>query len=433
MPQTLANDVSGKGRRTVALTAAFGASALISCLAPRATVILLTLTMAAILVVSTTGRGLLADLRRDTAARVGAAFLLYLVVSAGLSLDPAAGYRKLAVVALIFAVWLLAWGGLERASGPAVSRGASAFLIGCLAGAALLTFEVLSDQALIRLLYNAFPILRPESTKHIGMAVGQVIMVGPYTLNRNLALLVLMIWPALAILSNRSHGPMRWLLAGGLVVLAAVAILPSEHETSQIALVVGILVFALSQLSSRIVVMGLAAVWCLAFVAAIPAARVAYDVAELHKADWLPETGRARIIMWGYTAKQIPKAPILGIGIRSTRVLDKRQLANVEKPADHVVRPRPGRHAHNLFLQTWFELGLIGVAFLIALGLLVLRRIARMPETIRPFANAQFAAFVAVAAFAWGMWQSWLLAGYALTTLYLLLAERLLRDGTAAR
>lgn len=413
-----------------------GLDALLSCLIPRSTVLLLILTCAVLLAAPGAGRrvaGILTHAAGEPALLVSCAFLLYLFANASWSLEPVAAYGKAATVLALFSIWFIAVRRLLQVDGSAVPRAAAALLIGSAAGASFLAFEVLSDQTLERLLYNAVPALRPESAKHVVTVGGQVEAIGAYRLNRNLALLVLMMWSALAVLVNWLELPARKWLAFALVALIGVAVAASEHETSQLAFAASLLVFALSRRSVRIVRRALAVLWCLGFVLVIPLSHFAYRTAELHNADWLPVTARARIIIWGYTADRIPKAPILGIGLRSTRVLDKRQLAVAEKPADHVVPPRPGRHAHNLFLQSWFELGAVGVVFLIAAGLLVLRGIARLAGPIQPYANALFAAFAVVATFAWGIWQSWLLAGYALTALYLLLAERFVASRRAER
>ncbi|MGI9382294.1 MAG: O-antigen ligase family protein [Methyloligellaceae bacterium] len=427
MTATLARSLRSDTRWVLIFAGVVGLDALASCLIPRATVPLLILTCVVLLAAPTAGpRGtsVLSQAAAEPANWIAYAFLLYLFANASWSLDPTVAYRKAATVLSLYSVWFIAVSRLRQVDGAALSRAAAALLIGSAAGASYLVFEVLSDLTLERLLYNAIPILRPESSKHLITANGLVQAIGPYKLNQNLALLVLFSWSALAVLLNRPELSARRWLALAFVVLVGLAVAASEHETSQLAFVGGLLVFFLSRWSSRVVRRALAVLWCLAFVLVIPLSHFAYRTAGLHNAGWLPDTARARIIIWGYTAQQIPKAPILGIGMRSTRVLDKRQLAVVEKPTDHIVAPRPGRHAHNLFLQSWFELGAVGVAFLMAAGLLVMHRIARLADPVQPYANALFAAFAIVATFAWGIWQSWLLAGYALTALFLLLADR---------
>ena len=64
---------------------------------------------------------------------------------------------------------------------------------------------------------------------------------------------------------------------------------------------------------------------------------------------------------------------------------------------------KTGPHSHNEFLQTWYELGAVGVILLLAAGCAVIGYIGRLPPAnLRPFMLAQFAVFFVMAAFSWG-------------------------------
>ena len=125
-----------------------------------------------------------------------------------------------------------------------------------------------------------------------------------------------------------------------------------------------------------------------------------------------------------YTAEQIPKAPILGIGLTSTRKMDIDRKPPAIKPPKKDVYSwwRAGHHAHNEFLQSWYELGAIGVVLLMVAGSSVILSVRRLPEPTQAYVLAQISAFLAIAAFSWGMWQSWLMAVTGLTALYAALA-----------
>ena len=58
-------------------------------------------------------------------------------------------------------------------------------------------------------------------------------------------------------------------------------------------------------------------------------------------------------------------------------------------------------------------------------------RITSLSAEAQPFAAATFAAYGASVAFAWGVWQTWLLCGIALTLLYLLIASNAGTDRAA--
>jgi len=96
--------------------------------------------------------------------------------------------------------------------------------------------------------------------------------------------------------------------------------------------------------------------WCLAFVLVVPLALVAFK-AQLHQAEWLPFSARARVILWAYTAEQIPKAPILGTGLTSTRKMNlSPETKHAVKPKGYVFAWRAVHHAHNEFLQSGMSL-----------------------------------------------------------------------------
>jgi O-antigen ligase len=107
-------------------------------------------------------------------------------------------------------------------------------------------------------------------------------------------------------------------------------------------------------------------------------------------------------------------------------VLDKKQgkPALAPKPKSFVFGWRGGAHAHNEFLQTWYELGAVGVVLLLAAGCGVIFSIGRLSPGAQPFVLAQFAAFFAIAALSWGMWQSWLMALTGLAGIYAAMAAR---------
>jgi hypothetical protein len=119
----------------------------------------------------------------------------------------------------------------------------------------------------------------------------------------------------------------------------------------------------------------------------IPASFAAYD-SGLHLATWLPKSARARVILWEYTAEQVLNRPF----------------------------------SHDIYLQTWYELGAVGALLLAIAGAAVVLLIFLLPLSAQPFAAGAFAAFAIVGAFAWGMWQSWFMCGVALLPIYLRVA-----------
>jgi len=365
---------------------------------------------------------------RDPLLASGLVLLGYLALNAIWALDPAAAIAKVATVAIIAAALSLALYAVGRLESGLLYLGATLLVVAVSVGAVFVAIELATGQMLTRFSYNLLPFLRPGGSKDLMMSGDRVVAIAAYELNRNLALLVMTLWSALLVVTRHPKIRMPRLLAGGLFTLVVVTALCSVHETSVIALAVSGAVFLLSSYWSRGVQRGLIAVWCLGFILAIPLGLFFYQTASLHKAPWLPSTAQARIIIWGYTAEKIPENPFFGIGVRSTRILDQARAPAAERPKGHVFARRTGRHAHNVFLQSWYELGLVGAALLMLFGLAVLKRIATLPSELQPYGHAVFASVVVFASLAWGMWQTWLLAGYGLTVVYLLLAARFAGD-----
>jgi O-antigen ligase len=172
----------------------------------------------------------------------------------------------------------------------------------------------------------------------------------------------------------------------------------------------------------------LAALWCLGFVLILPSAFLAYK-ADLHLATWVPKSARARMIIWEFTAERVLERPWHGIGAGSTPAL-RVPRGEAEQPEGFVYPRTTGAHAHNLFLQTWYELGLVGAILVAIAGALLVLRISLLPVEAQPFAAATFTVFLATVSTSWGMWQAWLVCGVGLMLLYLLIAARAARKSS---
>ncbi|MGB6346321.1 MAG: O-antigen ligase family protein, partial [Methyloceanibacter sp.] len=137
---------------------------------------------------------------------------------------------------------------------------------------------------------------------------------------------------------------------------------------------------------------------------------------------------RARIIIWEFTAERVLERPWLGIGADSTPAVKAQSEARPDWPKGFVYKRTTGQHAHNLFLQVWYELGFLGVILAAIAGAAVLLRIPLLAWEAQPYAAASFVMFAVMATFAWGIWQIWLMCAFALLPLYLCLAAGALGD-----
>jgi O-antigen ligase len=88
-------------------------------------------------------------------------------------------------------------------------------------------------------------------------------------------------------------------------------------------------------------------------------------------------------------------------------------------------------HPHNAALQVWVELGAIGAALAIAVVVLLLRRIAKLPGEMLAVSLALLSAVAAVSLVGHGAWQAWWPAAIAAAIVWLRAARELLRGSDA--
>jgi O-antigen ligase len=354
---------------------------------------------------------------------------LYLFINAAWSLDPGRAVGKAIWFTLVVVMAYGAWHALSVWREEQIRRAVTAFFIGLAVGLAIILFEVATRRFLTISLYNLLPFTRPESTKAMIIKHGDVIKIAAFELNRNVNVLLLMLWPALLCLTERRDARTGLVYVAGLALAVVATVILSRHETSKLGIVLSAIVFAVALAWPVFARRALLAGWCLAFLLVVPLATLAYK-AELHESDWIRQSAQARLILWAYTAEQIPKAPILGIGTSSTRTMNLENepgLKAEEHEKGEAFGWRAGPHAHNSFLQTWYELGAVGVILFLMAGSAVILGVGKLPRRTQPYVLAHLAAVIATLAFAWGLWQSWLMAVMGLAALYAGLAVNFAR------
>ena len=415
-------DPGWRARRFVELLA-FGI--MLCCYVPRLSVaVLAVLGLAALTFPAARAR--MADAFREPRASLVLPFVLlaYLLMNAAWAVDPGEAYSKVGSLVLLSLCVLAVMCAVSSLDNDVMRYAHVVLAIGLTAGLVGVAIGWFSDRAGARLLYSLFPDLQPENNKWLKVEDGWVIKAGKWELNRHMGVLALFAWVAvLATIRGFREFHGKWLAAAFLIAIAAVVGV-SHHQASQVALAGSAIVFALSILSTQVVRRALAFLWCAAFLIVVPVADYAYTSLSLHEAQTLPRSARARVIIWGETAARIQEKPWLGVGIRSTRHID-RPVTRAQLPAGQVFGKRTGRHAHNIYLQTWFELGFVGVVLTMSAVLMLFLAAAGLPAIVGPYVNAAFAMFAIQAAFSWGLWQSWLLAIWGLMVICLFAAGRI--------
>jgi O-antigen ligase len=195
--------------------------------------------------------------------------------------------------------------------------------------------------------------------------------------------------------------------------------------------VLSAIVFALASVWRLGIIRTLAVIWCLCFALVIPLDRLAYQQG-LHLVSWLPSSARARVIIWQYTAERALEHPWIGIGVNSTPAVKAMMKGPEDRPEGFVFKRTTGQHAHDIFLQSWYEIGAIGVLLAAIAGALVALRIGLLPVFAQPYGAACFAVVLAIGAFAWSMWQTWFMSAIGLAPILLRMASEAVAKGRAA-
>ena len=350
---------------------------------------------------------------------------IYLAISILWSGDPRATAISAGLLAVLLATVNYASAIFKACPRPWIEHTARAVLVTWIIALGWLLFELLSDDAFKKALFWPFWAVRwpAGGVPYLDWAQGPV-SIKPQAIKWNMAPLNYLLWPALLILSVQPvSAPFRWPLSAGLIGALALTIHLSDHKTSLAALAVAIAVFVAAQKFPTAVFRVLQSYWILGFIVIIPFAIFAYK-SEMHLSNRVGPTFAARMILWNVTAERIANQPILGVGAAATNKIDNQREARspAPKPPGFQYALRTGPHAHNVFLQSWYELGIVGTAIFMAAGLLVLDRIRRYPAGVQPYVLAIAATVLVTDTASFGLFEPWFMATFAICCIFTLLA-----------
>lgn len=261
------------------------------------------------------------------------------------------------------------------------------------------------DHPIKRMLFWPFQAVRIEDGWPM-LDWNHVAKVRAYRTNWNMTNMALLLWPVLLIARGQlDERDRKWFMP--LLLAAALAtVLQSEHETAMIAIMLGCLWFILAWFHLRTALLLAGVGWLAAIVAVVPLSQLAFDN-KMHRASWLPSTAQHRIVLWKYTADQIPHRPVFGVGAGSTHPLDARRTNGVELIPGTRYELRTGSHPHNIYIQVWYEFGAVGAFLFLILGWAVLWSTERLPRAHRPYYVAAFVTAAANSASSFGLFELW--------------------------
>lgn len=379
--------------------------------------------VAAALLLGSNGAKMRARLSRPFMLAAGA-FVLYVFVGVLWAINPGAALAKAGVLvllggaALALAAYVM---DLGQARAGALAR---TMLIALMLGAAgLLALQLIGHGPRV-FFHTWFPFLTGDVSKDVIMEDGRIALIAGYRLNHNTANMAIALFPGLLLAASVAEGTRRMLALIALAAIVVAGTVLSASDTTKVALVAGALVFALAHLSAKAARALLTVGWIAAVAFAVPLGALPHKLG-VHELPWLNQQSvAARLYIWRYTAERVAERPLTGIGVRGTRELQAQRAKKAPGAKKDRYQPRPGRHAHNAYLQIWLELGALGAVLVLVLGLVGLHQIARWAPASRRAGYATFAVLACIAAFGWGIWQTWLLASFMSVWPLLLLGDR---------
>lgn len=210
--------------------------------------------------------------------------------------------------------------------------------------------------------------------------------------NRGLACLVVLVWPLAAAVGPRLALPL--LVATGF--MAGV----SESATARLAFAAGSAVALAGLLLPRLTAAAVAAGGAVLVLGApVLFARVEWWL-PLNRE--IPASWIERLDMWREATVVVANAPWAGHGLRMMR--DAASLPPVMSAYTHL---------HNVTLQLWLDLGLVGAAIALAVALRLLALSRRLSEGTAPFAAAAWTAGLVTVMSGFEIWSEAMLGIFA--------------------
>lgn len=356
-------------------------------------------------------------------------FCAYLFVNALWAGDTSGAISKAFYVTLSIVLIWLSIDIIKRLPDYIIARQVFCAMVGAVLAVTYLLIEIVTNQSLVQEWLTLFPWLAGQHAKGVLTQDGVVNIVYGFVVNKNIGALSFILWPVSFLMVCSLRGQFRWFAFVFFVCATAICVFLSESETAKVAFILsGIALIGSLYLSGRAVDMALKMFWVGLVLLTVPLLSLPYQM-NMHQNDILPYSARDRIYIWSYTAEQIQNHFIFGVGLRSTRYKQAQFQRAHPELKDTKLHRRPGWHAHNLFLQTWYELGLIGAVLLLILGWQLISCLKQYDRQARSFMCATFVMVCAIYSFGWGMWQSWLIACFLLTLIIATLIQKFRQSG----
>ena len=251
---------------------------------------------------------------------------------------------------------------------------------------------------------------------------------GAYWFNAAISLLSLMVWPLLAN-GYRLPAAIRGILPIAVAWLAHVI----GFSAGTLALVAGVfsalLVWRCGLWGKRLIAALLASG---ILIAPLLPQTILNPERMSEMSNIVPTYDLPRFYIWAFAADRIAEHPILGWGMNASRSMPGGKERIVDHIRDKTFGERMPLHPHNIALQVWLELGLIGAVLLAGLAAYLILHNTAPPRTPRIAAAAVGLTITAGFQFAlsYSAWQSWWLTSVFLAAAFLTISARTIQVST---
>lgn len=232
-----------------------------------------------------------------------------------------------------------------------------------------------------------------------------------FVVNNGITVLVMFFWPVMIFLWNKNRRQLAFIIFIAMIFIIS----QSTNFSAVVAMGVGAIAFLAAKFFFR-AAFRIAAISLAVLILSAPfIMRSLPDAGKIGM--HLPELSYSvypRLVIWQFASARIMEKPIIGHGIRTSRVLD-----NDSKPLEFQYRDngqvRKGNtkaiplHPHNGIIQMWLELGGIGATIGLAIFLSILWGIEKSiaPNATKALAFSALISSMCLISVSYGLWQSW--------------------------
>lgn len=367
-------------------------------------------------------------LRPNSTFLAAAAFATFAIMSAIWAKNPYSASVSGLSLLLILAVGHLLSAIFHQQSPVVKTLVGGWFAIGFVIGGIILLFQIMYGYQPFTWLLTKLPWLGLSHGSMIEHRGEKWVLRTIALANWSVAGLSMLLGPMLLIITTQLKGWVRACFGFSVLALVSWITFKSDHQTSYVAIIAGTTVYLCTNFFSKISFRGVQITCVFALLAIAPGSYIAYHEFDFQRSSLFQDSLKQRFEIWANAAARVADAPILGVGANNTVVSDtvSRQTAANKKTSVHF-------HPHNMFLQTWLELGGFGATIMLAGILTLFRDIKKLDERVHDLALATVTVVFVQASATWNIWSAWFLVANVLIYLLFSLGCTAMRTGACGQ